>query len=85
MAISSIKLKVWSYPSYIYYGIKADIWDGGHQIPFVARWPAMIPAGTISQEPIFLTDLIGTVAKILGFDLPGNAGEDSHNMLLALY
>ena len=53
-------------PSYIYPGIKADIWDGGHRIPFVSRQSEMIPADTISQEPICLTDLMGTVVEILG-------------------
>ena len=71
-------------PSYIYRGIKADIWDGGHRIPFIARWPNVIPAGMASDEPICLTDLMATVAEILGTQLPENAGEDSYNILPAL-
>jgi arylsulfatase A len=71
-------------PSHIYRGIKADIWDGGHRIPFVARWPTTIPAGTTSDEPVCLTDLMATVATVLGVELPNDAGEDSYNILPAL-
>jgi len=65
-------------------GIKADIWDGGHREPFIARWPAKISAGTTSDELICLTDLLATCAAIVGTKLPGNAGEDSYNILPAL-
>jgi arylsulfatase A-like enzyme len=65
-------------------GQKADIWDGGHRIPFIARWPRHIPAGTVSRELMCLTDLMATAAEITGFDLPGNAAEDSYSMLPAL-
>ena len=82
-AINSVK-RFGHHPSYIYRGIKADIWDGGHRIPFVARWPGRINAGQISQEPICLVDLMATIAGILGVDLPENAGEDSYNILPAL-
>jgi arylsulfatase A-like enzyme len=65
-------------------GIKADIWDGGHREPFIARWPGKISAGTTSDELICLTDLLATCAAIVGAKLPGNAGEDSYNILPAL-
>lgn len=71
-------------PSYVYRGIKADIWDGGHRMPFVARWPERVPAGTTSDEIICLVDFMATIANILGVDLPLDAGEDSHNILPAL-
>ncbi|HEU5317641.1 MAG TPA: arylsulfatase [Chloroflexota bacterium] len=47
-------------------GQKADIWDGGHRIPFAARWPGTIPAGTVCNQTICLTDLIATFADLLG-------------------
>jgi arylsulfatase A len=65
-------------------GIKADIWDGGHREPFVARWPGKIPAGTVCDELICLTDLLATCAAIVAAELPDNAGEDSYNILPAL-
>jgi arylsulfatase A-like enzyme len=71
-------------PSYIYRGIKADIWDGGHRVPFIARWPGHIKAGTTSDEIICHVDLMATCAAILGYNLPTDAGEDSYNILPAL-
>jgi arylsulfatase A len=65
-------------------GIKADIWDGGHREPFVARWPRRIPPGSTSDQLICLTDLLATCAAIVGADLPDDAGEDSYNILPAL-
>ena len=68
-------------PSYIYRGTKTDIWEGGHRIPFVARWPGSIQATTICKETICLTDLMATCAAIVGETLPANAGEDSYSLL----
>ena len=72
------------YPSGDLRGIKADIWDGGHREPFVARWPARIRAGSTSDEIICLTDLLATCAAVVGAKLPNNAGEDSYSILPAL-
>jgi len=72
------------YPNGNLRGIKADIWDGGHREPFIARWPGHIPAGVTSDELICLTDLLATCAAIVGAELPGDAGEDSYNILPAL-
>lgn len=68
-------------PSYIYRGHKADIYEGGHRVPFLARWPERISAGSSSDQTISLTDLLRTCAAIVGDSLPGNAGEDSNNLL----
>jgi arylsulfatase A-like enzyme len=72
------------YPNGDLRGIKADAWDGGHREPFIARWPGKIPAGTTNHEIVCLTDLMATCAAIVGAKLPGNAGEDSFNILPAL-
>lgn len=69
------------YPSYHFRGMKADIWEGGHRIPFIARWPGKIKPNTTSNETICLTDFMATAAAILGEDLPNNAAEDSYNLL----
>jgi arylsulfatase A len=65
-------------------GVKRDVWEGGHRVPFLARWPGRIRAGTASNEIICQTDLMATLAAMLGTKLPENAGEDSYNILPAL-
>ncbi len=65
-------------------GIKRDQWEGGHRVPFIARWPRTIPAGSTSPETTCLTDLMATCAAITGTELPNDAAEDSYNMLPTL-
>jgi len=77
-------LKYGHNPSYIFSGKKADVWEGGHHIPFIARWPAKIEPGRKSDEVICLTDLFSTCAALLGDKLPDSAGEDSYNILPVL-
>ena len=72
------------YPSAQFRGYKADIWDGGHRIPFIARWPGTIQAGAACGQLICLTDLMATCADLLGTKLPDTAGEDSVSILPAL-
>jgi arylsulfatase A len=61
----------------IWRGYKADIWEGGHRVPFLVRWPGVVAPGTRSDEPIVLTDIMATVAAALGVALPDDAAEDS--------
>ena len=65
-------------------GQKSDIWEGGHRIPFIVRWPGRIRAGGTSQELICLTDVLATVAGIVHAPLPRDAAEDSVNLLPVL-
>jgi arylsulfatase A len=65
-------------------GMKADIHEGGHRVPFLARWPGKIPAGSTSDELACLTDFFATAAEIAGVPLPINAAEDSYNLLPAM-
>jgi len=65
-------------------GMKADIWDAGHRIPFLARWPGRIRPESVSEETGCLTDFMGTTAALAGAQLPDNAAEDSFNLLPAL-
>jgi arylsulfatase A len=71
-------------PSHIYRGHKADIYEGGHRVPFLVRWPAKVKPGTISDQTICLTDLLRTAADIVGVKVPDNAAEDSVSILPAL-
>jgi len=72
------------YPSYVFRGYKADIFEGGHRIPFLARWPRRMKPGRTCDETLCLTDLMATCAALTGQTLPDDAGEDSYNILPAL-
>jgi arylsulfatase A-like enzyme len=72
------------YPSFEFRGAKADIWDGGHHIPFIARWPGTVAPGSRCDLLLCLTDFMATFADIVGAKLPANAGEDSVSFLSAL-
>ena len=65
-------------------GYKARIFEGGHRIPFMAKWPRKIPAGVTRRATVSLVDLLATCAAITGTQLPNRAGEDSFNILPAL-
>jgi len=65
------------HPSYVFRGHKADIYEGGHRVPFIIRWPRVIAAASMTDETVCLSDLLATCADILGAKLPANAGEDS--------
>jgi arylsulfatase A-like enzyme len=65
-------------------GQKADIWEGGHRVPFLVRWPGRVAAGSTSAELICLTDFLATVAAVVGAKLPDDAGEDSSSLLPVL-
>ena len=62
-------------------GYKADIWEGGHRVPFVARWPTEILAATRCGQTIGLVDILATCADLLQIEFPDNAGEDSISIL----
>jgi len=65
-------------------GMKRDNWEGGHRVPFIARWPGRVKPGRTSDQTICLTDVMATCAAITGGELPNDAAEDSFNFLPAL-
>jgi arylsulfatase A-like enzyme len=65
-------------------GVKRDCWEGGHRVPFIARWSGKIPAGATSDELICHVDLFAAIAAAVGAELPAAAAEDSVNVLPAL-
>ena len=73
--------KMGHYPSYIYRGHKADIFEGGHRVPFFVRWPSKIKGGTINNSLVCTTDLMATLADLVDYQLMDNEGEDSMSML----
>ena len=61
-------------------GIKADIYEGGHRVPFIVKWPGQFPANKRSNETICTVDIMATLANIVGYELPTNAAEDSYDL-----
>lgn len=72
------------HPSGPFRGHKADIFEGGHRVPLVVRWPGVVKGNAVNDQLVCLTDLLATVADIVGTQLPASAGEDSISMLPAL-
>lgn len=72
------------HPSGPLRGHKADIFEGGHRVPFIVRWPGQVAAGKESSQLVCFTDVMATVAEIVGHSLPPEAGEDSISFLPAL-
>jgi arylsulfatase A len=62
-------------------GFKFDAWEGGHRVPFIARWPGQIPAGSVSDQLICQVDFLSTLAALTGSKL---TGPDSINVLSTL-
>ncbi|MBI1371451.1 MAG: sulfatase-like hydrolase/transferase [Phycisphaera sp.] len=62
-------------------GMKGDVWEGGHRMPFIARWPGHIKPGSTSGKLICFTDVLATFADLTGATLPDNGGEDSFTFL----
>jgi arylsulfatase A-like enzyme len=69
----------------VYRGMKFDVWEGGHRMPFIASWPGVVEAGSTSEQMISNTDMLATFADLVGETLPIDAGEDSYSFLNALY
>lgn len=65
-------------------GVKRDQCEGGHRVPFIARWPGHIAPGSISAQIVCLTDLVATCAALTDTTLPDDAAEDSVNILPVL-
>lgn len=68
----------------IYREGKRSIYEGGHRVPFLVRWPQRVKAGVRHDGPICQTDLLATLAEMLGSRLPDSAGEDSVSFYPAL-
>lgn len=59
-----------------YRGYKTDVWDGGTRVPFIAHWPGRIKAGKVNDNLVCLTDILPTVATLVGAELPKWSAED---------
>ena len=64
-----------------YRGVKRDIYEGGHRVPFIVRWPGKIKPASISDEVVSQVDLAATFASIIGHPLVKKEAIDSYNLL----
>ena len=65
-------------------GVKRDGWEGGHRVPFIARWPGRIPRGQVSNQVTNTTDIFATLASVVGYELSDDAATDSFDVLPAM-
>jgi arylsulfatase A-like enzyme len=67
-------------------GSKHDVWEGGFKVPFIARWPGKVPAGSTAPQMVSIVDILATTAEIVGTPLPTKevGAEDSRSFLSVL-
>ncbi len=68
-------------PSGEFRGMKGDIWEGGHRIPFIAKWANNIAPGSKTDALVCSMDLMATIAEVVGFNLSENSSEDGKSLL----
>ncbi|QEG24319.1 sulfatase family protein [Mariniblastus fucicola] len=62
-------------------GLKRDIYEGGHHVPLIVSWPGVTKEGTVSDALVSQIDIMATLSSIVGFELPKDCAEDSHDFL----
>jgi arylsulfatase A len=62
-------------------GVKRDLYEGGHRVPFLVKWPGVVQPGSVSDALISQVDIFATLAGIVGHELPAGVAEDSHDLL----
>ena len=68
------------HSNHIYREGKRSIYEGGHRVPFLVRWPAgIVEPGRIWDGPVGQIDILATCASLIGNELPDHAAEDSHS------
>jgi arylsulfatase A len=72
------------FPSGPLRGYKSDVWEGGHRVPFIVRWPGVVKPGGVCGQLVHHADMLRTLADVLDTPLPDNAGEDSFSLLPVL-
>ncbi len=65
-------------------GLKRDIWEGGHRVPTIVRWPGVIEAGRVTGALFGQIDIMPTLAELLGYELPDGAAIDGVSQLALL-
>ena len=64
---------------------KASIYEGGHRVPLIVRWPGKVTPASVNHHTVCLTDFMATTAEIVGAKLSDDAGEDSVSLLSELF
>jgi arylsulfatase A-like enzyme len=72
------------HSAYIFRGMKADAWEGGHRVPFIVRWPGHIKQNTVSNITTTLANLTATCAELVGGDPQTKSALDSYSILPVL-
>jgi arylsulfatase A-like enzyme len=62
-------------------GMKGDAFEGGHRVPFIVRYPGIVKAGTVSNAPTTLANLMATCAELIGNTSPEFNTADSYSIL----
>jgi len=62
-------------------GLKRDIYEGGHRVPTIIKWPGLTKPGTVSSALVSQIDFMATLASALGCVLPDDSAEDSHDLM----
>jgi arylsulfatase A len=62
-------------------GLKRDLWEGGHRVPFIIRWPGVVRAGKVNDGLISQIDLYASIASFIGAEIPVGSAEDSYNQI----
>lgn len=61
-------------------GLKRDIYEGGHRVPFIISWPGVVEPGSVSNALVSQIDIMATLSNVVDFELPDDAAEDSHDL-----
>jgi arylsulfatase A-like enzyme len=65
-------------------GFKGGLYEGGHRVPLIIKWPNGLPKGEVNNNLFCLTDFFATFANLVGEKECKEGGEDSFNMLPCL-
>lgn len=65
-------------------GLKRDIWEGGHRVPFIVKWPGHIDPGTVSDKLVSQIDIMATIGALIGIEFQDGVAPDSYHFLPSL-
>ncbi len=83
-AVHGVTAKHGHVPNGPWRGLKADIWEAGHRVPLLVRWPGHVPAGATTDALVGLQDLYATLAEVSGAAVAPGDGEDSRSFMTVL-
>lgn len=71
-------------PSASFRGYKADLYEGGHRVPFLVRWRDKVRSHVVEQ-PVCYTDILATLSSVANVKMKDDEGEDSYNLTPLLF